>query len=78
MPFDNDRGAMPHGKEQLVNPPVNQPDVKDLQIFAIGNANSSVKRNNLVPTISVVKNVSPSEDTSFSLNQLPNTIPDKF
>ena len=69
---------MPRGKEQLVNHPVNQPCVKDLQIFVIGDADSSVKRNNLAPTISVVKNLSPSEDSSFSLNHLPNAIPDKF
>ena len=77
-PFDDNRGSMPHGKEQLVNHPVNQPCVKDLQIFAIGDAYSSVKRNNLLPNISVVKNLSPSEDSSSGLNHLPNTIPDKF
>ena len=78
IPFDDNRGAMPHGKEQPVTPPVNQPCVKDLHIFAIGNANSSVKRNILAPTISVAKNLSPSDNSSFSLNHLPNSIPDKF
>ena len=74
IPFDDNRGSMPLGKQQSVN----RQNVKDTNNVSIGDAKLSVKRKKLVPPIHVVRNLSPPGNSSLSTNYLPNAVPDNF
>ena len=74
IPLDGNRGSVPLGSQ----PSMNRQNVKDRNNLSMGDAELSVKKNELVPSINAVRTLSIPVNSNFSTNPLPNSVPDEF